>query len=48
MESAIPNLEFIRQLIAEARRDVPGMDMERLRMVMAEGSPMVTEQQEDR
>ena len=33
MEAAIPNLEFIRQLIAEARQDVPGLDMERLRMI---------------
>jgi hypothetical protein len=38
MEAAIPNLEFIRQLIAEARQDVPGLDMERLRMIKDTGT----------
>lgn len=28
MDVAIPNLDFIRQLIADARQDVPAMDVE--------------------
>lgn len=32
-ESAIQNLEFLRQLIAEVRGDRPLMDMLRLRML---------------
>jgi hypothetical protein len=47
-QAAIQNLEFLRQLIAEARRDVPLEDMETLRMLQLLGAPMITEPQEDR
>jgi hypothetical protein len=46
-QAAIQNLEFLRQLIAEARQDVPLEDMERLRMLQYL-APMITEPQEDR
>jgi hypothetical protein len=46
-QAAIQNLEFLRQLIAEARQDVPLEDMERLRMLQYL-APMLTEPQEDR
>ena len=36
-EAAIQNLDFLRQLIAEARRDAPYEDMERLRMISGTG-----------
>ncbi len=32
-DAAIQNLEFLRQLIAETRGDIPLMDMLRLRML---------------
>lgn len=44
---AIQNLEFLRMLIAEARRGVPMEDMEKLRMVVY-APPMISEPQEDR
>jgi hypothetical protein len=47
-QAAIQNLDFLRQLIAEARADVPYEDMQRLRMVQYQGAPMTTEPQEDR
>ena len=47
-DPAIQNLDFLRQLIAEARADVPYEDMQRLRMVQYQGAPMTTEPQEDR
>lgn len=37
MDAAIPNMDFIRLLIAQARQDEPAMDMERLRMVQNTG-----------
>ena len=37
-EAAIQNLDFIRQLIAEARRDAPYEDLERLRMIYGTGT----------
>lgn len=36
-EPAIQNLDFLRQLIAEARQEVPQEDMERLRMIYGTG-----------
>lgn len=36
-EPAIQNLDFLRQLIAEARQDIPYKDMERLRMISGTG-----------
>jgi hypothetical protein len=47
-QAAIQNLDFLRQLIAEARADQPYEDMERLRMLQYQGAPMTTEPQEDR
>jgi hypothetical protein len=47
-QAAIQNLDFLRQLIAEARADQPYDDMERLRMLQYQGAPMTTEPQEDR
>ena len=47
-QAAIQNLDFLRQLIAEARADQPYEDMERLRMLQYQGAPMMTEPQEDR
>jgi len=47
-QAAIQNLDFLRQLIAEARADRPYEDMERLRMLQYQGAPMTTEPQEDR
>jgi hypothetical protein len=44
---AIQNLEFLRMLIAEARRGVPMEDMEKLRMLVY-APPMISEPQEDR
>jgi hypothetical protein len=43
-EPAIQNLDFLRQLIAEARQDVPQEDMEKLRMLYGMG--MGTEREE--
>lgn len=40
MDVAIPNLDFIRQLIADARQDVPAMDVETLRMLQGTGMGM--------
>lgn len=47
-QAAIQNLDFLRQLIAETRADVPSQDMQRLRMFsgMGVGTDAVT--QEDR
>jgi len=36
-ESAIQNLEYLRQLIAEVRGESPYLDMERLRMLYGYG-----------
>jgi len=36
-QAAIQNLDFLRQLIAEARASVPYEDMERLRMIYGMG-----------
>lgn len=36
-EAAIQNLDYLRQLIAETRQDVPYEDMERLRMIYGTG-----------
>ena len=36
-QAAIQNLDFLRQLIAEARADIPYEDMERLRMIYGLG-----------
>ena len=46
MDAAIQNLEFLRQLIAEARASVPYEDMERLRMIYGLG--LGTDTQEER
>lgn len=45
-QAAIQNLDFIRQLIAEARADIPYEDMERLRMIYGMG--LGTDMQEER
>jgi hypothetical protein len=47
MDVAIPNLEFIRQLIADARQDTPQMDAERLRMLQGTGMGMDAMTQEN-
>jgi hypothetical protein len=47
-DPAIANLEYLRQLIADARAAEPQADMETLRMIQYYGSPMITEPQEDR
>lgn len=47
MDAAIQNLDFLRQLIAEARQDVPLMDMERLRMIQGTGTGMDAMTQEN-
>jgi hypothetical protein len=44
-QPAIQNLEFLRQLIAEARAQEPGLDAERLRMIY--GTGMGTDRPED-
>ena len=36
-ESALQNVDFIRQLIAESRMEVPYMDMAKLRMLQGSG-----------
>lgn len=36
-QPAIQNLDFLRQLIAETRGDVPAMDMAKLRMYQGTG-----------
>ncbi len=48
--SAIQNLDFLRQLIAEARADQPYADAVRLRMLSGTGmgTDGLTTQQEDR
>jgi hypothetical protein len=46
-DPAIVNLEYLRQLIAEARAADPQMDAERLRMIQYQ-LPMLTEPPEDR
>jgi hypothetical protein len=46
-DPAINNLEYLWQLIAEARASDPMEDMERLRMLQYL-VPMMTEPQEDR
>lgn len=45
MDSAIQNLDFLRQLIAEARQENPYIDMQILRML--QGTGMGTDRQED-
>lgn len=49
-QAAIQNLDFLRQLIAEARGDVPALDMLRLRMLQGTGmgTDAMTTEQEDR
>lgn len=37
MDAAIQNLDYLRQLIAEARADRPLVDMDRLRMLTGTG-----------
>jgi len=37
MDVAIQNLDFLRQLIAEARQEIPQADAERLRMLYGTG-----------
>lgn len=50
MDAAIQNLEFLRQLINEVRREMPFLDMERLRMLYGSGmgTDSLTVEQEDR
>lgn len=50
MDAAIPNLDFIRQLIEQARMPQPQMDAERIRMAMGSGvgTDSMTAKQEDR
>lgn len=45
MGPALQNLDFLRQLIAEARQENPYIDMEILRML--QGTGMGTGRQED-
>lgn len=40
MNAALQNLAFLRQLIEEARREDPVMDMLALRMLQAQGMGM--------
>lgn len=49
-DSAIQNLDFLRQLIAEARLEQTGLDMARLRMLQGSGlgTDGITTEQEDR
>lgn len=49
-DPAIQNLDFLRQLIAEARMEATGVDMARLRMLQGSGlgTDSLTTQQEDR
>jgi hypothetical protein len=49
-QAAIQNLDFLRQLIAEARQDPQFMDMLRLRMLQGTGmgTDALPTQQEDR
>jgi hypothetical protein len=44
-QAAIQNLDFLRQLIAEARADIPYEDMERLRMIYGLGIGTEREEQ---
>jgi hypothetical protein len=44
-EAAIQNLDFLRQLIAEARAQEPSLDAARLRMIY--GTGMGTDRPED-
>jgi hypothetical protein len=47
-ESAIQNLDYLRQLIAELRTESPYMDMQKLRMLQGYGvgTDAMTNQQE--
>lgn len=36
-DAALPNMDFLRQLIAESRAENPYMDMARLRMLQGSG-----------
>jgi hypothetical protein len=47
-ESAIQNLDYLRQLIAELRTEAPYMDMQKLRMLQGYGvgTDAMTNQQE--
>jgi hypothetical protein len=48
-ESAIQNLDFLRKLIADTRREAPAMDMAKLRMRQSDiGTGKVEAQQGDR
>ncbi len=47
-QAAIQNLDFLRQLIAESRGDVPSEDMARLRMLYGTGLGTDSVTQEDR
>lgn len=40
MNAALQNLDFLRQLIEESRREEPIMDMLTLRMLQAQGMGM--------
>lgn len=40
MNAALQNLDFLRQLIEEARREEPLLDMLKLRMLQAQGMGM--------
>lgn len=40
MNAALQNLDFLRQLIEEARREEPLLDMLKLRMLQAHGMGM--------
>lgn len=47
-ESAIQNLDYLRQLIAEARAAQPEQDMARLRMISGTGQGTDSVTREDR
>jgi len=47
-QAAIQNLDFLRQLIAETRAEVPADDMQRLRMMTGSGVGTGSVAQEDR
>lgn len=48
MQPSIQNLDFLRQLIAEARAAEPQADMERLRMIYGTGMGTDAATEEDR
>lgn len=45
MDSALQNLDFLRQLIEEARRESPYADMAILRMLQGSGMGTVREEE---